>query len=101
MRIKDAKVGAKVSIVVAAKHGPRWDDGVIVKRPKNMGTVITGTGPNDVWVKWSNGDVLWASVDDLTLVKAAPEPKNKPPKNTAEQDAVMLLLSLGYTITKG
>jgi len=45
-----------------------------------------------VWVKWdSNGAIQYISTDDIELESV---------KTQDEQQAVMLLLSLGYTITK-
>lgn len=88
MRIEDAKVGAKV-------FWPGEDSvhGVIVER-KGQQTYDAG---NTVWVEWSDGQVLWIGVDKLVLVEAA----STSTVGMTEEGAVMFLLNLGYTVTKG
>lgn len=52
----------------------------------------SAAGENEVWVKWdSDGEILKIDVEELTAVHE---------QSTEEQQAVMLLLSLGYTISK-
>ena len=68
-----------------------------VEDEKDTGTVVeyngsTFSSDGDVWVKWDNsGEVLNAPPGFLTPTEEFKQ---------SEQEAVMLLLSLGYTITK-
>lgn len=88
MRVEDAKVGAKVFWHGGEDGTP--DHGVITGRHRF---------DDDVWVKWSNGSTLWINVSEIELIGDETPEVAKP--TDAEKDAVMLLLRLGYTVTKG
>ena len=65
------------------------ESGTVVERD---GSIYTKNGY--IWVKWDfDGKVLNTSEDSLELEKYGPLDMN-------EQEAVMLLLSLGYTVSK-
>lgn len=88
MRVEDAKVGAKVFWRSGWAGTP--DHGVITSRHRF---------DNAVWVKWSNGYTLWINVSEIELI--GDETPEVAALGDAEKDAVMLLLRLGYTVTKG
>lgn len=80
-----------------------FKEGDVVELPKqdgyarDTGVVVAVDGSiynrlGNIWVKWdSDGRVLHANPVHLSLVGN---------RGTEEQEAVMLLLSLGYTVSK-
>lgn len=88
MRVEDAKVGAKV--FWRGNGSEPSDYGVITGRHK-FGDAV--------WVEWSGGDTLWIKVSEIELI--GDETPEVAALGDAEKDAVMLLLRLGYTVTKG
>ena len=71
------------------------DTGTIIEcnvgNPEDVYSIWSVYDGDNVWVEWSDGDVLHIGFDELML-------ETDRPSNNVEQ-AVMLLLSLGYTIT--
>lgn len=94
MQMQDIKDGMRVY----------WDGGDYLS--PDSGTVLLNYKDryelpyNSVWVKWdSDGEILHAKVEDLSA-ESIGEATETAKETEKEQEAVMLLLSLGYTVSK-
>jgi hypothetical protein len=89
MKQEDCKEGVRVY----------WDKG------QELGTIVTEDGSifplyeqDSVWVEWDdNKEVLHINYESLTVLDSSQENKVE----LTEEQAVMFLMSKGYTISKG